>query len=121
MIETDTAYYVARLDLALDEDATESKRESLDSSKRDEYYTETTEQWLSDADIKVDEKVLDTLTITDSHKFSMPTATPTPSPEAEDMETEEETEASAETTEEEDADAEEDTASAKEDAENADE
>ena len=121
VIETDTAYYVARLDLALDEDATESKRESLDSSKRDEYYTETTEQWLSDTDIKVDEKVLDTLTMTDSHKFSMPTATPTPSPEAEDMETEEETEASAETTEEEDADAEEDTASAKEDAENADE
>ena len=120
VIETDTAYYVARLDLALDEDATESKRESLDSSKRDEYYTEITEQWLSDADIKVEEKVLDTLTMTDSHKFSMPTATPTPSPAAEDMEVEEETEASeesvgdaeAETTEDEEAEAEEETTEA---------
>ena len=96
VIETDTAYYVARLDQALDEDATESKRESLDSSKRDDYYTETTDQWLADADVSVDEKVLDTLTMTDSHKFSMPTATPTPSPAAEDMEVEEETEETAE-------------------------
>lgn len=91
VIETDTAYYVARLDKALDEDATESKRNSLDSSKRDEYYTDTTEQWLSDADIDTDEKVLDTLTMTDSHKFVMPTSTPTPSPAAEDTSEAEET------------------------------
>lgn len=107
VIETDTAYYVARLDLALDEDATESKRDSLDTTKRNEYYTETTEQWLEDAEIEVNEKVLDTLTMTDSHSFSMPTATPTP--EAEETEDEEVTEEAEDAEAAEETDAAEDT------------
>lgn len=71
VIETDTSYYVVRLDKALDEEATESKRESLESEKKTEYYTETTEKWLEDAEIKADDKVLETLKITDTHKFTI--------------------------------------------------
>ena len=82
IIETDTGYYVVRLDKVLDEDATASKRESLQSSKEEDYYTETTDGWLDDADVKEVKKVLKTLKITDSHTFTAPTATPTPSPEA---------------------------------------
>ena len=82
IIETDTGYYVVRLDKINDEDATESKRESLQSSKESTYYTETTDQWVDDADIKVVKKVLKTLKITDNHTFTAPTSTPTPSPEA---------------------------------------
>ena len=82
IIETDTGYYVVRLDKVLDEDATASKRESLKSSKEEDYYTETTDGWLDDADVKEVKKVLKTLKITDSHTFTAPTATPTPSPEA---------------------------------------
>ena len=78
IIETDTGYYVVRLDKVLDEDATASKRESLKSSKEEDYYTETTDGWLDDADVKEVKKVLKTLKITDSHTFTAPTATPTP-------------------------------------------
>ena len=78
IIETDTGYYVVRLDKVLDEDATASKRESLQSFKEEDYYTETTDGWLDDADVKEVKKVLKTLKITDSHTFTAPTATPTP-------------------------------------------
>ena len=78
IIETDTGYYVVRLDKVLDEDATASKRESLKSPKEEDYYTETTDGWLDDADVKEVKKVLKTLKITDSHTFTAPTATPTP-------------------------------------------
>lgn len=78
IIETDTGYYVVRFDQMLDEEATESKRESLQSSKESTYYTETLAQWLEDAEVEVDEKVLKTLEITDKHTFTAPTATPTP-------------------------------------------
>lgn len=78
IIETDTGYYVVRFDQMLDEEATESKRESLQSSKESTYYTETLTQWLEDAEVEVDEKVLKTLEITDKYTFTAPTATPTP-------------------------------------------
>lgn len=74
VIETDTSYYVVRLDKLLDEEATESKRESLKTTKENEYYREKTQQWLDEADISVDKKVLKTLTITDSHTFTIQTA-----------------------------------------------
>lgn len=90
VIETDTSYYVVRLDKELDEEATESKRESLESEKKTEYYTETTEKWLEDAEIKADDKVLETLKITDTHKFTMKMPEET---EAEVTEAPEETEA----------------------------
>lgn len=95
VIETDTGYYVVRLDKKLDEEATESKRESLESEKKTEYYTETTDKWLEDAEIKADDKVLKTLKITDEHKFTMkmPEAETTEAPE--EAETTPEAEATA--------------------------
>ena len=76
IIETDTGYYVVRLDKINDEDATASKRESLQNSKESTYYTETTDKWVDDADITVNKKVLKTLKITDKHTFTAPTSTP---------------------------------------------
>ena len=84
IIETDTGYYVVRLDKINDEDATASKRESLQNSKESTYYTDTTGKWLDEADVKVVKKVLKTLKITDKHTFMAPTPTPvpeTPTPE----------------------------------------
>jgi trigger factor/foldase protein PrsA len=75
VIETDSAYYVVRLDEKLDQDATDTKRESLENTQRSDYYTETTDQWKEDADIQVQEKVLKTLKITDTHTFTIQTAT----------------------------------------------
>ena len=81
VIETDTAYYVVRLNKKVDEEATEDKKESIITDRENELYTDTTQQWMDEADITVDEDVLKTLKLTDSHKFSIATATPTPSPE----------------------------------------
>ena len=86
IIETDTNYYIVRLDEEFDEEATETKKESIISDRESDLYTETTEQWMDDAEIKVEEKVLKTLRLTDSHKFSLIT------PEAEEEEIVEEDE-----------------------------
>ena len=86
IIETDTYYYIVRLDEEFDEEATETKKESIISDRESDLYTETTEQWMDDAEIKVEEKVLKTLRLTDSHKFSLIT------PEAEEEEIVEEDE-----------------------------
>lgn len=94
VIETDTAYYVVRLDKVNDEEATETKKESIISTRESNLYTETTEKWLDDADIKVENKVLKTLKVTDNHKFSIATATPEVTEEA--TETSEVTEAADE-------------------------
>ena len=84
IIETDTGYYVVRLDKIHDEDATASKRESLQNSKESTYFTDTTAKWLDEADVKAVKKVIKTLKITDKHTFMAPTPTPvpeTPTPE----------------------------------------
>lgn len=118
VIETDSFYYVVRLDEAFDEEATESEKESIISDREDELYTETTEKWLEEAEIKVEDKVLKTLTITDSHSFTFIT------PEVEDIDDEEiqtEEEIDAEAAEEIEAEAaeeiEEDAEDVEEDAE----
>lgn len=90
IIETDTAYYVVKLNKKDDEEATETKKESIISTREQTLYTDTTEKWLDDADIKEEKKVLKTLKVTDNHKYVAPTATPAPTEEA--AETEEVTE-----------------------------
>ena len=96
IIETDTAYYVVKLDKKDDEEATETKKESIISTREQNLYKETTDKWMDDADIKVEKKVLKTLKVTDNHKYTAPTATPIPTEEAaettETAETEEVTE-----------------------------
>ncbi|WP_253288589.1 FKBP-type peptidyl-prolyl cis-trans isomerase [Blautia sp. MSJ-19] len=82
VIETDSAYYVVKLDKVNDEEATETKKESIISTRESNLYTETTDKWLADADITVEKKVLKTLKVTDNHKFSFATATPEPTEEA---------------------------------------
>ena len=74
VIETDSSYYVVRLDKVNDEDATATKKESIISTRENELYTETTDKWLDEADIKVEKKVLKTLKVTDNHKFTIQTA-----------------------------------------------
>lgn len=82
VIETDTSYYVVKLDKVNDEEATETKKQSIISTRENKLYTDTTEKWLDDADINVEKKVLKTLKVTDNHKFSITTATPEPTEEA---------------------------------------
>ena len=84
LVETDSSVYVLRMDKVNDEDATASKKESLENTKRSEYYSETTQKWLDDADITVNDKVLSTLTITDEHSFTIKETTADTSEDAAD-------------------------------------
>ena len=97
MIEGDTACYVAKVTSLNDKTATETKKQSIISTRENKLYTDTTEKWLDDADINVEKKVLKTLKVTDNHKFSIATATPEPTEEAAATETPEVTEAAEET------------------------
>ena len=109
LVETDSSVYILRMDKVNDEDATASKKESLENTKRSDYYTETTQKWLDAAEITVDDKVLATLTITDNHSFTIKEVAADTSEDTEAKT--DETEASAdETDSKEDTAAEEDSA-----------
>ena len=75
VVETDTNCYVLRLDEKNDEEATESKKESIISTRESNLYLETTQGWMEEADITEDEDILSTLTVSDNHSFTLKTET----------------------------------------------
>lgn len=62
VIETDSSYYVVRLDAATDEEATESNRQNLLETRRNEYYNEKLESWKAEHTWTVEEKVWEAVT-----------------------------------------------------------
>ena len=80
IIKTDSIWYVVRLDSKDDENATDSKKESLTSTKKDDFYNDTTDGWVKKADIKEEPKLIKKIKITDNHSFTIQTPTPTPDP-----------------------------------------
>ena len=78
IIKTDSVWYVVRLDSKNDETATESKKESLTNTKKDDFYNDTTDGWKKKADIKEETKLIKKIKITDNHSFTIQTPTPTP-------------------------------------------
>lgn len=80
VIDTDTGYYVVRLDAKIDEEATQEEKDSILEERKNELYTDTSDAWREEAKITVDEKALKSLTVTDNDKFSLVT----PEAEAED-------------------------------------
>ena len=81
IIKTDSVWYVVRLDSKNDETATESKKESLTNTKKDDFYNDTTDGWKKKADIKEETKLIKKIKITDNHSFTIQTPTPTPDPD----------------------------------------
>ncbi len=82
IIKTDSTWYVVRLDSKNDETSSESKKESLTETKKEDYYNDTTDGWKDKADIKEETKLIKKIKITDNHSFTIQTPTPTPDPEA---------------------------------------
>ena len=123
IIKTDSIWYVVRLDSKDDENATDNKKESLTSTKKDDFYNDTTDGWVKKADIKEESKLIKKIKITDNHSFTIQTPTPTPDPDATETPEAEDTTEEAEATETPAAeDAEEDSTDAAEDeSESADE
>ena len=104
LVETDSSIYILRMDNVKDDDATASKKESLENTKRTAYYSDTTGKWLEDADITVNNKVLDKLEITDDHVFSIKEVAADTADSSADAEATEETDATESSTDAEAAD-----------------
>ncbi len=97
LVETDSSIYILRMDNVKDDDATASKKESLENTKRTAYYSDTTGKWLEAADITVNNKVLDKLEITDDHVFSIKEVEADTTQSSDDAETTDTTESSTDT------------------------
>ncbi len=61
VVMTDSSYYVAQLTSEFDEEATESKKETIISERESELYTETLAAWLEEVEIVVNESVWNTV------------------------------------------------------------
>lgn len=55
VVETDSAYYVVRLDKEFDEEATASKKEEMVSEKQEEYYDNMIDEWKEASEWKINE------------------------------------------------------------------
>ena len=79
VIEGEDAYYVARMDATFDEDATQSKKESIITERKQEAYNDLLKEWGKDTKIDVDKKVWKKVTLTDSdsYTFKQPETTDT--------------------------------------------
>lgn len=58
-IKTDYGYYVIQCMEETDKDATKTAKEELVSEKQMEYYNTTSQKWVSESDVKVDEELWD--------------------------------------------------------------
>ena len=69
LIETDSAYYVLRLDKEFDEAATETKREQLVSQKQEDYYTDIVDGWKEASKWTVNESEWEKVTFEEHFKL----------------------------------------------------
>ena len=53
VVESTNGYYVAKVTSLFDKEATEAQKENIISEREQDLYNETTEQWLSKAEVKV--------------------------------------------------------------------
>ena len=68
-----TAYYVARLDHVVDEDATESEKSSILTSRKQTLYDDTVNGWVDEAQITVNDAAWAKVTLTDSDPVTLKT------------------------------------------------
>ena len=57
VIEGESAYYVAQVTSLFDQEATDTREKELIEERKDEFYTETVEDWVDETEIKVNDKV----------------------------------------------------------------
>ena len=69
VVETDSAYYVLRLDKAFDEEATASKREELIKEKQENYYTDVIDGWKDESKWEINESEWEKVTFEEYFKL----------------------------------------------------
>lgn len=79
VVETDSAYYVVRLDSEHDEEATASKKETLISQKEEDYFEDIVDGWKEKASWKLNEDEWAKVTFKDH--FTPPASDETETPE----------------------------------------
>ncbi|MBD5554411.1 MAG: peptidyl-prolyl cis-trans isomerase [Roseburia sp.] len=80
VIDTDANYYVLRLDLETDPDATEQNRQTIIAQRQDDYYNDILSAWEEEHEWVVDEKVWSSVTF-DNLFTTVPPSTETESAE----------------------------------------
>ena len=76
VIETDTYFYVVRVNKVFDESMTEAKKDEILKQRKQDSLDTLVSEWKDAASITVDEAVLATLTLSDSDVFTLLEADP---------------------------------------------
>lgn len=71
IIETDTAYYIVKMEAVFDEDATESKKDEIISERENTAYTDLIQSWMDSSEI-VYGKAFDKITVSDRESYIVP-------------------------------------------------
>lgn len=98
LVEGNAGYFIVRMDNELDREATDSKKETIKSEKKQAAFDKLVQEWLDGATVLVEESIWDEITLTDKELYSRK---PEETPEVTEVPTEttgaEETDAAAET------------------------
>lgn len=70
VIEGENAYYVVRMDKVLDEDATQTKKDSIVSDRKQEAYDKLLEDWGKEDKMEVEKKVWKKVKLTDADAYT---------------------------------------------------
>ena len=71
VIETDSGYFIVRMEAVFDEDATETEKDTIIADRENAHYDELVQSWQDAAEITVDKAWTD-ITITDKETYKTP-------------------------------------------------
>lgn len=71
VVEGENAYFVVRMDSVLDWEATDAEKENIVSERQQNAYNDLLNQWKDDADITVNNREWDKVTLTDNEQYTI--------------------------------------------------
>ena len=71
VVEGENAYFVVRMDSVLDREATDAEKENIVSERQQNAYNDLLDQWKDDADITVNNREWDKVTLTDNEHYTI--------------------------------------------------
>lgn len=71
IVEGSAGYFIVRMDKVVDPDATQTKKDSLTETKRQEAFDDIVDGWLKDANVKVEKSIWKKVKLTDKESYSM--------------------------------------------------
>ena len=71
VVEGENAYFVVRMDSVLDREATDAEKENIVSERQQDAYNDLLDQWKDDADITVNNREWNKVTLTDNEQYTI--------------------------------------------------